>query len=88
MTEPKEKTGFTVIVAVHHKDGAAGYGIIRTESYKSWEQGEAEPDVPDAFGLLYGNSELTETFQSWKAAADHVAECGGEIDDVVPCMAY
>lgn len=88
MTEPTTKTGFTIIVAMTTKDAAAGYGAIRTESFKAWEDGEAEPDVRDAFGLLYGNSELAETFQTWKAAADHVAECGGEIDDVVPCMAY
>lgn len=88
MTETTEKTGFTIIVAMTPGDGAAGYGVIRTESFKAWEDGEAEPDVNDAFGLLYGNSDLAETFQTWKAAADHVADCGGAIDDVVPCMAY
>ena len=80
---------FVIIVGVDPKDRSAGYGVMLAESYKKWEAGEiGGSDLPDRFSLLYGGCDMVDTFDTWHAATLNVADCEGEISDVLACVAY
>lgn len=78
---------YTVITAINPESELGCYGVMRSASYERWLSGGAETEIKHAYGLLYGKSDLVDTFETWQAAADHVHECGGTIGNVIPCTA-
>ena len=84
----KNPTAFVLIVAVNSDNESAGFGVMRNETFQKWEENELHPQIPDAFGLLYGGAEECDTFHTFEYANVHINECGGFIVDVVPTLAY
>lgn len=78
-----EKQRMVVIVGVDSDEGQAGFGVLREDTFENDMQ-----EVDDLFSLLYGGDARVDTFDTWPAAVQHVAECGGEIVDVHGAIAY
>ena len=76
---------YVVIAAMNAQGGSAGYGVMTQNAYRNWG---LRASGPDAFWLLYGGHPDCATFNIFPAVKQYLADCGGEIVDVIPCMAY
>lgn len=81
------KTKFVIIAAVDTDDNDAGYGLMRKEAWDQWEKMEVEPDINDRFGLLYGGSELVDTYDTWEGVMQSLNDADGEIVGVHAALA-
>jgi len=76
-----------VIVAMNSHGETAGYGVMVKETYSKWRR-RPPASRPDAFSLLYGGHPDCATFNIFPAVKQYLADCGGVIEDIIPCMAY
>lgn len=82
------KQKFVVIAAVDTDEVDAGYGVMRQDTWVQWCNMEVEPDIQDRFGLLYGNSELVDTYDSFEGVMQAINDAEGEIAGIHACLAY
>lgn len=76
---------YVIIVGIDAKNNLA-YGVMNKTTYERWLAGEVETTIKDAYNLLYGGSDLVETFLTWEGATQHISECEGVLNNVVACV--
>ena len=82
------KQKMVILAAVDSDGDDAGYAVLREDAWQGWCDGMLYTNIPDAFGLFYGDGTPADVFDNWAAAMQHVVECEGELVDVHAAIAY